>query len=119
MSITVELDEDTALDMLVERVKYWTNDEDELDLFEQMYDSYICGGCFDGGEFNVMRIVDNDYVNWCSIIYKEDTNKEDWEKLVKLFEDGDRDISSENFEDFSYSFVEAMNEERTMALMRS
>lgn len=119
MSITVELDEDTALDMLMERVKVWTNDKDELDLFEEMYDSYINSCVFDGGEFNVMSIVDNDYVNYCTVIYKKDINEEDWEKLVELFEDGDRDISCENFEDFSYSYIEAMNEDRTMALMRS
>lgn len=65
-----------------------------------------------------MSIVDNDYVNYCSTICKEDCSKADWKKLVKLYEEGNRDISCEKFEDISYSFVEAMNEDRTMALMR-
>ena len=76
MSITVEIDEDTAIDMLVERVKYWTDDSDVLELFEQYYTNMVEGGCFDGCEFNVMSIVDNDYVNNTSVTTREEYEKD-------------------------------------------
>ena len=60
----VNIDEDTALDMLVDRVKFWNDDEDIVALFSEYYSSCIDEGVFDGGDFNVMMIVDNDYVNW-------------------------------------------------------
>ena len=118
--ITVTLENDEALDMLMDRLSVWTDDRDVQNLYAQMYESYIDGGCFDGGSFNVMEIVDNDYVNYCSTIYKEECSEEDWNKLVELYNDGERDISCEEFEgdEICGSFIEAMNAKRTMALMR-
>ena len=59
----VNIDDYDAIDMLVNRVKYWTNDSEVIDLFERYYTSMVEGGCFDGCNFDVMSIVDNDYVN--------------------------------------------------------
>lgn len=36
--ITVKIDEADLLDMLVYRVKHWTDDRDVLKLYEQYYD---------------------------------------------------------------------------------
>ena len=71
----VKLDEYEAIDMLVERVKAWTDDEEVIDLFEQYYTSMVEGGCFDGCEFNVMAIVDNDYINNLTITTREEFEK--------------------------------------------
>ena len=60
MSITVELDEGTAVEMLVDRVRYWTDDEEVIELFEQYYESMVDNGCFNGHDFDIMSIVDND-----------------------------------------------------------
>jgi hypothetical protein len=117
--VTVQIDEDDLLDMLMDRVAEWTNDTEVRDLYEKMYESYVDGGCFEGAELNIMSIVDNDYVNYCSTLCEEDCSEEDWKKLVELYEEGTRDISCEKFEDIRYNYVEAMNDERTLALMRS
>ena len=119
MSIRVELDEDDAVDMLMNRLDYWTDDEEVKDLYREMYESYVDGGCFNDGEFNVMSIVDNDYVNWCSVVSEEDCTEADWKKLVELYEEGTRDISCEEFDESQGDFIEAMNTDRTMALMRA
>ena len=116
--VTVQIDEDDLLEMLMNRVAEWTNDTEVRDLYEKMYESYVDGGVFEGAELNIMSIVDNDYVNWCSVVSEEDCTEADWKKLVELYENGERDISCEKFEDIRYNFVEAMNEDRTMALMR-
>ena len=116
--ITVQIDEDDAVDMLMERLDHWTDDEEVKDLYRIMYESYVGGGCFDGAEFDVMSIVDNDYVNWCSVISEKDCTKSDWKKLVELYENGERDISREEFDENHGDFIEAMNEDRTMALTR-
>ena len=80
MSITVQIDEDTAVDMLVERVRYWTGDDDTLELFEKYYKNAVWGGCFDGSDFDIMSIVDNDYVNNTSITTREEyeSNRNDF-----------------------------------------
>ena len=119
MSIRVELDEDDAVDMLMDRVAYWTDDTVVKDLYREMYESYVGGGCFDGVELDVMSIVDNDYVNWCSVVSEEDCTEADWKKLVELYEEGTRDISCEEFDESQGDFIDAMNTDRTMALMRA
>ena len=117
--VTVQIDEDDLLEMLMERVGVWTSDREVFDLYEKMYRNYVNGGVFESAELNIMSIVDNDYVNYCSTLEPSEVSEADWKKLVELYEDGNRDISCEEFEDIRYNFVEAMNEDRTMALMRS
>ena len=76
--INVQISEDTLLDALVERVRFWSDDGDVVELFEEYYSNLIdCGG-FDGAEVDVMSIVDNDYVNWTSVYDEEDLESEDW-----------------------------------------
>ena len=61
--VTVQIDESDLLDMLVERVKYWTDEKSTVDLFAGYYQLMIEGGCFEGAYLNVPLIVDNDYIN--------------------------------------------------------
>ena len=72
----VNIDNYDAIEMLVERVKYWTDDDDTIELFEQYYTHMVEGGCFDGGNFDVMSIVDNDYVNNTTIVTREEFEKD-------------------------------------------
>lgn len=102
MSITVQIDEDTAIDLLVDRVKYWTDDEDTIELFEQFYTDRVEGGCFDGREFDVMNIVDNDYVNNTSITTREEFEKdrdeyieEELKSRLEDLEEGDETTEEE------------------------
>ena len=57
--VTVQIDESDLLDMLVERVKYWTDEKSTVDLFTEYYRSLIDGGCFDGAYLDVSLIVTN------------------------------------------------------------
>ena len=61
--MTVTIDNDTALEMLMERVKFWTNDDDYIYLFTKLYRRKIDSGYFDNKKFDVKDIVDNDFVN--------------------------------------------------------
>ena len=93
MAITVTIDEEDFKDMLVERVRHWTDDEDTIELFEEYYDHMVYGGCFEGSSRSIAEIVDNDYVNNTSVITEEEYNKareeyiqeelENWEKPVE------------------------------------
>lgn len=99
----IKIDEDMALEMLVNRVKFWTDDIVTIRLYESMYENYIDSGCFDNAEFNVMMIVDNDYINWCEVISEGD---DAYEVIKILFNtQGIGDISCDN--DFGYSYIEA------------
>ena len=95
MSITVEIDEDTAIEMLVDRVRYWTDDNDTIELFEQYYTNMVEGGCFDGGEFNVMSIVDNDYVNNTSVTTREEFEKDREEYIAEQLADRLNELTDE------------------------
>lgn len=108
----VEIDEYDFLNLLMERVRFWTSDPDVIELYEKMYESTLDSGCFEGGKLSVMDIVDNDYVNWCTTITPED---EHFDEIVKAYKDGERDISLNHW---GYGFVEAVNEDETLALVR-
>lgn len=108
----IEIDDDDALEMLMDRVRFWTGDPDVIELYKKMYGSAIYDGCFEGGKLSVMDIVDNDYVNWCTTITPED---EHFSEIVKAYKDGERDISLNHW---GYGFVEAVNEDETLALVR-
>lgn len=101
----VKIDNSTALEMLMDRLKFWTDDHEVYRLYESMYDHYIDGGCFDGGEFDVMAIVDNDYINWCSVIREGDEAYDDIKTLYDA--DGCADISCEHGLNHRYSYIEA------------
>ena len=109
MSITVEIDEDTAIEMLVDRVRYWTGDNDTIELFEQYYTNMVEGGCFDGGEFNVMSIVDNDYVNNTSVTTREEFEKDREEYIQNELKDRLEDLE-ENDETTEEELKEALEE---------
>lgn len=103
-SITVELDEDEALDMLMNRLEFWSKDRIAYDLYEQMYQSYIDGGAFDNGKFDVKQIVDNDWVNYCEVVEPGD-KEHHYDELLKIYnEQGIGDVSTE---DVGFSFIEA------------
>lgn len=70
--ITVTIDEDILLEMLLDRVEFWTSDEVVINLYRDYYEGLVDSGCFDGCELNIMSIVDNDYVNNLTTISKED-----------------------------------------------
>lgn len=114
--VTVKMEDWELLEMLLDRLSYWGRD-DERDLYEQMYQSYLDGGVFEQGEFNVMYIVDNDVVNYCDVITKEDY-PQDFEKLLELHHQGEYDVSCESFENISPSFIEAVSEDETRILIR-
>ena len=70
--ITVTIDEDTLLEMLLDRVEYWTSDESVINLYRDYYEGLINCGYFEGCTLDIMSIVDNDYINNLTTICKED-----------------------------------------------
>lgn len=101
----VRIDNDTALDMLMDRVEFWSHDDTVYELYKKMYESQIECGVYEGGEFNVMVIVDNDYINYCDVISEYD---EAYEDIKKLYEkSGVGDISWEDELNHGYDFIEA------------
>lgn len=96
----VKIDEDTVIEMLMDRVSQWTKDEDVQELYRKMYENYIYGGVFDGGEFDVNAIVDNDYVNWCDVLGDGDAEYEEIKRIYN--EQGLGDCSCESESGISY-----------------
>lgn len=112
--INVKIDESTALDMLCERVRSWRQGE-TAELFDKMYENYVFGGCLEGAEFDPMLIVDNDIINYCSVVEK---GEKDFDKLLELHKQGEYDVSCEDFEERKVSYIEAVSDDETMILIR-
>ena len=70
--VTVTIDEDTLLELLLDRLEFWTSDEDVIDLYRNYYEGLVYSECFEGCELDIMSIVDNDYLNNLATICKED-----------------------------------------------
>lgn len=101
----VNIDNDKAVEMLLERLSYWTDDEITHKLYESMYENSVYGGVFDGGEFDIMYIVDNDYINCCEVVSE---GEEAYEDIKQLYEqEGLTDISCEHGLNNGFSFIEA------------
>ena len=98
--ITIKIDEDKLLEILVDRVKYWTSDENVIALYRNYYEKLIDYGCFEGRELDIMSVVDNDYTNNLIVLNKEDF--EDW--------------GVESLEDDK---IEAFNKEQNLYLVRT
>lgn len=112
--IRMNMDDQTALDLIVKRIRWWTDDEIKVLLYSKMYDRMIddgtlsmimdCQGC------DYACIVDNDYFNNCAVLTKgEDT---DFSKAHRLYNKVKyADISDEDFEDYKIANIEAVDDE--------
>ena len=70
--VTVTIDENTLLEMLLDRLEFWTSDEDVINLYRDYYEGLVYSGCFEGCNLDIMMVVDNDYTNNLATISKED-----------------------------------------------
>lgn len=92
--ITVTIDEDKLLEMLVDRVKYWTSNESVINLYRDYYEGLLYSGCFEDCTLDIMMVVDNDYCNNLAYISKEDFEQwniesEEDDKIVAFNEEED------------------------------
>ena len=92
--VTIQIDEDTLLEMLLDRLEYWTSDEDVINLYKDYYEWLVYSGCFEGCKLDIGIIVDNDYVNNLKAIGKEDfetwnIESEEDDRIVALNEEED------------------------------
>lgn len=63
-----------------------------------MHENIIDSCCFENIVFDPMIIVDNDVINYCSVLEKDSISKKDWKRLNKLYKDGERDINCCHFD---------------------
>lgn len=113
--VTVKIDDELLLNILTDRVRFWTDDPEILELYEKMYSNYIDSGVFEGCTFDVMDIVDNDYVNYCHTVCEGD---KEFDEVLKVFkEQGCGDCSCELDE---CDYIEAANDDEnpTIFLVR-
>ena len=86
--INVKIDETTLLNLLMNRLEYWTTDSDVLELYEKYLQNLIFNGCFEGAEIDVDLIVDNLYINDTAVTDKEGLSEyynigaDDYDKIL-------------------------------------
>lgn len=92
--INVRIDETTLLNLFMDRLEYWTRDDDILALYESYLENLIDCGCFENSELDINLIIDNLYINDTTIMNKEmlDDNGievDDSDKVLTKNEDQD------------------------------
>lgn len=112
MSVTVSIDEDDLLEMFEDRVKFWKKDSEDIELFYKMYERQINEGFYDNSVLDIKTIVDNDVVNWCSIIYP---SYEYFEEILEHYKNNNWDISELNI---GYDYIEAVTDNEDAILVR-
>lgn len=75
--INVQVDEEQLLDLLMQRMEYWTKNANVLSLYEEYLRNLIDWGCFEGTNLDVSMLVDNLYINDTQIMDKEDSKNND------------------------------------------
>lgn len=118
MAVTVLVDGDTLIEMLMDRVRFWTEDKDVLELYYIKYQNLVKSGALEGTELDIFLMVDNDYVNYCVVIDKDDCTEADWEKLMEMYEQGDTYVDSSDFEELGYTgTIEAVTDNQRYLLL--
>ena len=105
--MSCRISNDDFLELLRERLKYNTDDEDVIEMYMYMYERYVEEGCFEYNDQSISAIVDNDYVNWCDIISE---GEEYWDEIWTA------DSKSET--EFEHGIIEAINRKEKYALIR-
>ena len=91
--INVKINETTLLNLFMERLEYWTTNDNVLELYESYLKELIDCGCFEGAEIDVDLIVDNLYINDTAVTDKEGLSQEynidvdDYDKILASDED--------------------------------
>ena len=98
------------IEFLVNRVEFWTKDKEIIELYRRMYLNLLEAGCFEE-EIDLYDLVDNDYVNYCKVIFEND---DDYEIIKLSYLNNDFDIS----EVTSYNCIESASDDLKMFLVR-
>lgn len=114
--VTVKITQRNLIDMLVDRVKYWTENPIIIDLYDMMYTNLTEGDVFEGCELDINRIVDNDYNNYCNTI-ERDENEADYLRLLECYHEC-TNITTIEFNEICPTSIEAVDECNEIILYR-
>ena len=99
-----------VIDVFESRVRFWTSDEKIIELFKMMYLERL-NDVDPEFELDIYNIVDNDYVNYCKVIFEND---EYYEEIKSANLNDEIDIS----ETTPYSYIESASDDLKMFLVR-
>ena len=99
-----------VIDVFESRVRFWTKDKKIIELYRRMYLNLLEAGCFEE-EIDLYDLVDNDYVNYCKVIFESD---EEYETIKSAYLNNEFDIS----EVTSYDCIESASDDLKMFLVR-
>lgn len=112
--INIKMDKEYLLDLLYDRLVYWTNDN-TAELFCKMYDSKLEQGIFNNAVFDVKSIIDNDYINNYRV-FSFANSGDIFEFLLKEFDNGNRYLDGMNKYGLNVQ-IEAVSDDRQSILV--
>lgn len=105
---------DDVLSLFRNRLEYWDKSRDAIDLFLQMYRQHLENGLFAHEELNIYDIVDNDVINNCVVLEKDDVTQEDWDAVQEACRNGQTEIDLESFGYLCTGYIEAKNKDQIL-----
>lgn len=103
----IEVNENTFLNLIEDKIRYWENDDVIVELYRNMYSNRLDNGFYDEDtQFNLNSVVDNDITNYTDIIDKEDY-PEDFQLLLESYESDEMNVSTIDFNNISANQIEA------------
>lgn len=69
--IDVQIDKTTLLNLLMDRLEYWTDNHETLELYGEYLEDLIDSGYFENNKLDVMSFIDNLYINYTTVTDKE------------------------------------------------
>lgn len=93
--INAQIDETTLLDLFMDRLGCWCDDDDALTLYKEYLKDLIDCGCFKDAELDIDLIIDNLYINDTIIMDKgmlDDNDIEIYDSEKVLAKNEDKDL---------------------------
>ena len=78
------LEDNDYMTLLMGRLEFWKPSETEKILFEKYYTNMVENDIIANLDYTVNEIVDNDYVNYCTVI--EEGWSRDFKEVKRIFE---------------------------------
>ena len=95
----INLATEEIVGLFADRLKnYWDADKTAVELYSQYWENMAEQGCFDSDhhEFTIAEIVDNDWINNLTIIYKGDDY---WDACVTAHDNGVSEVCDNDPDD--------------------
>lgn len=92
--VTIKMEEERLLELLMDRTEYWTKGKDNKELYEKYFSSLVYEGYLEGMALDINFLVDNEIINNTYIldtegVLREGISLDDTDKILATTDNGE------------------------------